>query len=158
MANGVAVTDDPYDDDNPYVVYLNSQHLDLAVTNPPTIEELLEYEIDPNAPYSTEVTLVNTTPDVTGQIDFWNQWKNWTYEVRSRSSVFDGSVVLVDNSREKQRLSEMEVRRLSQAIQEIRYAFSQVYGKPFERFKVDVEWKVYGDDRELWIKQARPFN
>ncbi len=158
LANGVAITEDPLDESNPYKIFFNSQHLDLAVTNPPTPEEMAEHGLELDDSYRTEQVVINAYPNITGPDSFWNQWVDWGYEVRSRSSVFDGEQVLKDNSKNKTELTEMEVRRLAQAIQEIRSVFSKVYGSSMEEFKLDLEWKLYGSDRQIWIKQARPFN
>jgi pyruvate,water dikinase len=158
FANGVAITTDIHDNTVEQKVYINSQHFDLAVTNPPTDEDLIEKGIDPEALYSTEEVLVTTF------LADWEldqkpmSWLKWSYGVLSRSSVKDGEPVLKDDPKGEKKEDGLEVRKLAKNFKILNKDFARVYGKATSQFVLDIEWKLIGPKRELWIKQARPFN
>ena len=155
VVNGVAVTANIYDLQEDGKIYLNSQHFDLAVTNPPTIEEMAEVGEDPSAPYTTEEIIVtsfladevaNARPDA---------WTKWPYQRLRTTSVKKGEPVL--KSREDGGNGHDEIRELASILQYIHNQLAVVYRKDPYDFAIDVEWKLYGKDRTITIKQARPF-
>lgn len=162
VANGVAVTTNIYDRNNQLPqFYINGQHFDLAVTNPPTAEELDEHGEDPRKPYVTEeniVTAFNPDPVLDGQPD---SFKNWSYERLRNSSLKDGGSVFNDDTSSSNDLKKMELRRLAGALQVLQRGMARVYGKDPNTYPIDVEWKISvdgkGKPREIWIKQAREF-
>jgi len=97
IANGVAITTDLNDPQAFEKVYLNSQHYDLAVTNPPTDLELVERGIDPVKKYLSEELVITTFLADINKNNFPDSWLNWSYAVLSRSSVMNGQPVLLDN-------------------------------------------------------------
>jgi hypothetical protein len=152
VANGVVVTRDINSPDEPRKAYINAQHYDLAITNPPTPEELEEVGEDPNQNYMTEEIVAVTM--AANENDMWD-WQGWSYGVVRRSSVRGGEPVLIDNP--MTRSFPMEVRSLAYVSQYISDSFADLLNKnPFE-FAIDIEWKILGQNRQLLIKQARPF-
>ena len=157
MANGVAITTNIFDLEENYKLYINGQHFDLAVTNPPIEKDLLER--DPQTQiknYKTEEILVSTMsadPNKEMDLEFWPEW---TYEVLSRSSVLSGSPVLLDSAQTNSSNEKKEVRKLSRLFRFLQNEFAKIYNKG-DDFALDIEWKLVGPDRKIWIKQARPF-
>ncbi|MBT3984388.1 MAG: hypothetical protein HOE90_23735 [Bacteriovoracaceae bacterium] len=156
LANGVGITTDIYSPEDFWRTYLNSQHFDLAVTNPPTEEELIKYNIDPNHSYLTEEVMVE------GLVDYGQSpelvWKDWSYQYLTRSSIQEGQSVFLDNPEEFENPKELEIRRLTRALAIAEEFFAKLYKKANNpKFAIDAEYKVFGEDRSIWIKQARPF-
>ncbi len=87
-----------------------------------------------------------------------DSWKSWPYQLMQKSSLRGGSSVLRDNLLETQHKDQMEVTRLSKAITVLSDQFTPYYKKDPKPFVLDVEWKIYGPERTLWIKQGRPLS
>lgn len=150
-ANGVAITTDLYrntvvEADYPKI-FLNSQHYDLAVTNPPTKEELIQFNEDPKRPYTTEEIVITNFFADDSRDRGREPWKHWPYEQVRQSSVKNGSNVI----------SKEEALSLAFALQTINNDMAQVFEVEVYRFPIDAEYKFYGPNRNLIIKQARPF-
>ncbi len=151
-ANGVAVTTDLYrtadgqNMDYPKITIV-IQHFDLAVTNPPAPEDLVAVGEDPNKPYSTaEYVVTNFMADPVLN-DKPDSWKQWPVELARQTTVQGGKdVISID-----------EARTLGFVLQEINKSMAKVFEQPNETFVIDSEFKFYGPDRTLTIKQARPF-
>ncbi|MGE0173272.1 MAG: hypothetical protein AB7T49_10815 [Oligoflexales bacterium] len=154
VANGVMVTRNIYAPDEIREAYINGQHYDLAITNPPTVEELEEVGEDPSKPYITEeITTLNMTSD-----DDWYDFPRWSYGVLRRSSVKNGEPVLKDDPAVTNSLSKMEIRSLAFVGQFISDSFADMLGYDDPTpFAIDIEWKLFGPKRRMLIKQARPF-
>ena len=153
LGNGVAITKDIYNPEKRNRVYLNSQHNDFSVTNPPTRSELEELGLPADHVYRTEEIVVATEADALGRLN----WRTWEYETIGTSSLEQGKPVLNDNISQTRDLSEMEIRRLSRAFYELNRYMARLNGKDPGTFSIDSEWKLYGPERKLLIKQARPF-
>jgi pyruvate, water dikinase len=54
-------------------------------------------------------------------------------------------------------LSDREVLELSQAADRVETRFAELYQKPPRELSLDLEFKLYGPERRLLIKQARPY-
>ncbi|MCB0385499.1 MAG: hypothetical protein KDD43_08905, partial [Bdellovibrionales bacterium] len=150
VANGVAIGRDIYTPNQEAKVYLNSQHGDLSVTNPPTEDEQKEYGIDPEAEYRTEEKIVTTflaDPLANSKPD---AWKQWPVERLKTSTVNHGDEVL--------KSGDLEARRLARVMEYLDQKIAPIYETPLSQFALDVEWKLMGENRQLWIKQARPFS
>lgn len=147
LANGVGISKNIYDFDQEDQVYINGQHFDLAVTNPPTEDQLVLYNISPDDPYSTEENVV-TTFDALGNED---NWKKWSFARLSHSSVLDGIDVLKSDGQQI-----FEVQELAFALKKMHRLFARIYQKSPQKFTLDTEWKIYGPNREIWFKQSRP--
>ncbi|HAZ13150.1 MAG: hypothetical protein A2X86_20860 [Bdellovibrionales bacterium GWA2_49_15] len=158
VANGVAITANIFSQDDFGKVYINGQHFDLAVTNPPTPEELQER--DPGSPssYSTEEILVNTETADEELNETPDGWPQWSYEILSRSSVLQSRPVLRDDPKEKKSEQKMEVRRMATIFKNLSDQFAGIFKQDPEQFALDIEWKLVGKKRQLHIKQARPFS
>ncbi len=158
VANGVAITENISDPSKLGQIYINAQHFNLAVTNPPNDDDLIQVGADPSQPYSTEVSLVNTFLSNDRENSLPTAWRKWSYSYLSRTSIMKGSQVLHDDLNNTTSLEVMELRRLAKALTFMRDIFANVYRKDPRNFAIDVEWKVYGPDRTFWIKQFRPFS
>jgi hypothetical protein len=159
QGNGVAVSRNIYNPDSESPkFYFNTQHYDLAVTNPPAAEDLEVYGEDPAVPYVTEELLV--TPFTADQNDQNSPtaFFKWAYERISKSSIKGGAPVLVDDPAVTKDRTRMEVRRLANLIDFLNKWFASIYQKPVSQFAVDTEFKIYGKNRSIWMKQARPFD
>ncbi|MGE0173671.1 MAG: hypothetical protein AB7T49_12815 [Oligoflexales bacterium] len=153
VANGVMVTKNIYAPNDERKAYINGQHYDLAITNPPTAEELQEVGEDPNQNYTTEeIVTINFPPDD----NLWN-WRKWSYGIQRRSSVKNGAPVLNDKPEVMNNPKQMEIRRLAFLGQYISDSFAEMIGKDPWKFAIDIEWKLVGPQRRILIKQARPF-
>jgi hypothetical protein len=152
VANGVVVTRDINDPKKPRKAYINAQHYDLAITNPPTAEELEEVNEDPNQNYLTEEIIAITM--AADDAKMWD-WPSWSYGVVRHTSVRNGEPVLKDNP--MTRSLPMEVRQLAFVAQYISDSFADFLGKDPFSFAIDIEWKILGRGRTMLIKQARPF-
>ncbi len=161
VANGVAITANIYNFEEDGKIYINAQHYDLAVTNPPTKEELVEVGEDPTKSYVTEETLVTTflaNPDDNAKA---GAWKKWPFERVRSSSVKNGETVLKAAGEISGQSSDAgkrdELRELARALHYVHGELAKIYQKDFYDFAIDVEWKIYGPSRTIIIKQARPF-
>jgi hypothetical protein len=147
VANGVAVTTNIHDPSEWGKIYINAQHYDLAVTNPPTPEEFEEVGEPKDQVYTTEEILVTTyTADDTYNTHP-NNWKRWPVEKLGTTSVRGGEDVLKGE----------ETLKLARAFWLLNKEMGKVYKKAYDKFPVDIEWKIYGPERNLLIKQVRPF-
>ena len=54
-------------------------------------------------------------------------------------------------------LSDGDIGRLWEAANHVQSHFAKLYGRPLRELALDLEFKVFGPDRKLWIKQARPY-
>ena len=54
-------------------------------------------------------------------------------------------------------LSDEEIDVLYQASSRVQSHFAKLYGKSARDLPLDLEFKVFGPERRLWIKQARPY-
>ncbi|MCB0532395.1 MAG: hypothetical protein H6574_24035 [Lewinellaceae bacterium] len=107
-----------------------------------------------------ETSVVSPPPDVIcdqlicysdSDVDFFKSKK--IIEYISYSSLNDGKPVLTDD----------EVLRLTEALAEIKtYYFENIAGaaqkKAYRDYALDVEFKFEGPERQLYIKQVRPYN
>lgn len=155
LANGVAVTANIYAPEELGKIYLNAQHFDLSVTNPPLGEDLKTVGEDPLKPYATEETLVTSFTAVDDLNQNPDSWRDWPVERIRRSSVRVGQAVL--NTREDSSSGRDDVRILSRALWRVNRSMAYVYGRESHLFSVDVEWKIYGPKRQIILKQVRPF-
>lgn len=154
IANGVSISYNPVNPSESYKFLINGQHFDLAVTNPPLPEELKERGEDPTQAYATEEILASPfSADDAGMTDP-TSWMRVPIETLRKSSVLKGKPVFKESNSPN---GPHELRNLVRAISSIRYLMAQVYGRNPETFYIDMEWKIYGPDRKLYIKQARPF-
>jgi len=147
VANGVAVTTNIYNPSDWGKVYINAQHYDLAVTNPPVLEDLEALGEPVDQSYRTEEILVTS---FTADDQFNNKpqnWLRWPVEVLANSSVKKGAAVLQGQ----------ETLKLAHAFWLLNKEMAKVYKKKSDQFSIDIEWKIYGPERQLIIKQARPF-
>lgn len=157
--NGVAMTKNINGDASKYEefskIYINAQHYDLAVTNPPLPEELQKFGEDPSRPYSSQQILV--TPFLADYKEDGKRqsWHQWSFENISLSSLKNQTSVLNDE----------ETLRLARALKDVSDQFAIIYGKDPDKFILDTEWKVETlaatspnakFKRTLTIKQARP--
>ena len=157
LANGVAISQDVFDDTRSYHTFINGQHFDLAVTNPPTVEELTEHNLGTDHDYRTEEILVTNTLADPKEDALKKAWHKCSYSINQRSSVIPNQQVLVDDPKVTNKLSQMEVRRLARAVKITSDAFADFLGKRPDQFVIDTEWKVDGPARDLFLKQARPY-
>ena len=157
VANGVAISQDVFDDTRPYHTFINGQHYGLAVTNPPTVEELGEHNLGADHDYRTEEILVTNTLADPKEDALKQAWHKWSYNINQRSSIIQNQQVLVDDPKVTNKLSQMEVRRLARAVKITSDAFADFLGKKPDQFVIDTEWKIDGPARDLFIKQARPY-
>ena len=107
-----------------------------------------------------ETSVVSPPPDVIcdqlicysdSDVDFFKSKK--IIEYISYSSLNEGKPVLTDD----------EVLRLTEALAEIKtYYFENIAGaaqkKAYRDYALDVEFKFEGSERQLYIKQVRPYN
>jgi hypothetical protein len=156
QANGVLITTNPFVKNSEFSTYINGQHWDLAVTNPPTDEELLELGQDPNLPYSTEEVLV-TTANAQSIPSDQGGWKLWSTELRATTSVNQGKSVLMEDFSTTTDSSKMEARRLARVSEILGNMMARIYRQDPSQFPVDIEWKIFGPDRKIYIKQVRPY-
>jgi hypothetical protein len=154
-ANGVVITTDlfrsgPNSADYPKT-FLNFQHYDLAVTNPPSAEDLRAVGEQPLRGYSTEERVVTTffTDDI--QERSHESWTKWPMEVSRQTSVKNGADVLI----EKEGVNEALI--IAHALKVINEDMATVFEADPENFPIDSELKIYGPNRTIVIKQARPF-
>lgn len=161
IANGVTATRNIYkrrSDDAIDEIYINGQHWDLAVTNPPTVEELKERSVDPKIEYRTEESLItafSNDEDLEKRADAHRWWFSQTLKT---STLNNNSSVLRETLDEHDDAQQMEARRLAGAFQFLRKKMARVYSvKKLGRFDIEGEWKVIGPDRALLIKQMREF-
>jgi hypothetical protein len=147
IANGVAVTTNIYNPSEWGKIYLNAQHFDLAVTNPPTLQELQDVGERPNRNYSTDEILVTsyTADDTLNERP--DNWKRWPIEKLTSTSVLKGKPVFQQD----------EIAKFSHALWLLNQELAKVYEKPADQFPIDVEWKIFGPQQTMIIKQARPF-
>jgi len=54
-------------------------------------------------------------------------------------------------------LTDPETAELYAASSRVQTHFAKLYGKPARDLPLDLEFKIIGEDRHLWIKQARPY-
>jgi pyruvate, water dikinase len=147
VANGVAVTTNIYNPADWGKVYINAQHFDLSVTNPPLKKELLDLGETDDKPYRTsEILVTSFTADDTLNTNP-NNWTKWPVENLASSSVKNGADVLQGQ----------ETLKLARAFWMLNKEMAKVYKKKPDQFSIDIEWKIYGPERQLIIKQARPF-
>lgn len=152
VANGVAITADLYrsESDSPKV-FLNSQHFDLPVTNPPGPEQLRAIGEQPGRPYSTEETIVSTYLANMQEDASPEAWRKWAVDTVRKSSVRGGASVF-------KRGQPDEVLLLTRAIRQVNIDMATVFGQDDpDEFPIDVEYFVYGPERKLVLVQARPF-
>ena len=100
-----------------------------------------------------EASVVSPDPDITADVlvyYFFHNGQPATYYGHS-SYLATGSTVL----------SRAELFDLGQSLQAIRDGFASIYQPPpgYGALPMDVEWKLslVGTERQIWIKQARPF-
>jgi pyruvate, water dikinase len=137
LANGVAVTKNIYQETDEPLIYLNGQHFDLAVTNPPTASELAAISEDPGKPYRTEELLVRTYSARESENNLPDSYRFWSFEYLSRSSVKGGLAVLSDDFSEKSKREHMEVRRLTHVLKYLADSMARVYGVDPLEFVLD---------------------
>ena len=160
VANGVAATKNIYRDNSASGIdelYINGQHLDLSVTNPPTSQELAEKGFDSSISYRTEENLVTAYANDDNLNNRSDAFRWWFSQRLVSSSIPLGPSVLVDDPDQHGNFQQMEVRRLSGAFQYLRKQMARVYSRPFREFHIEGEWKVIGPNRILMIKQMREF-
>jgi hypothetical protein len=151
-ANGVAISRNIYRPAQPEQVYINGQHLDFAITNPPlesdfNSNDYVSLNLKASGEYSTEELAITT---MTAMSESDKAWPYWSID-RLRSSN------LSIQGEQKSVLEENEARKLALAMRVLNRRLAPIYGKSETDFAIDVEWKL-GANRELWFKQVRPFN
>lgn len=153
IGNGVAITTDLYREKSDYPkIFMNSQHYDLSITNPPEAADLIRVGERTGAAYSTEETIVSAMLANMAEDASEDAWLKWPVDRVRLSSVKGGEPVL------KVEAAGGEIRKLARAIRVINQEMAKVFGQEeVDEFPIDVEYKIYGAERTLYIKQARPF-
>ena len=134
-ANGVVITKNLYRENYRGFV-INAQYGEISVVNPPdsvTCEQIICYS-DKNDSF---------------------------YGKKNIAEYLSYSNVLPKN--EKQVLSTEEVIQLTKEIAKLKKELYkrhniQETNTPYYEYGLDLEFKIYGDDRQVYIKQIRPFN
>ncbi len=152
VANGVAITTDLYREKSDYPkIFLNSQHYDLAVTNPPAAKDLERVGERTDIVYSTEETIVSAMLADFKEDAKPDSWKKWPVDQVRQSSIRGGARVIGIEEQGG------EVRRLAYSLSVINERMAQVFKQEVDDFPIDVEFKIYGPERLIYVKQARPF-
>jgi hypothetical protein len=156
MANGVGITTNVFDPEDSNRLFINGQHFDLAVTNPPAdkdFEDVGEPPPQSGKPYSSEELLMTTFLADDFENSKPGSFAKWPVEKFRSSSVKNGEPVLKPISLS---LAD-EAHILGLMLKRISDDMAIVYGRDPETFYIDTEWKLFGRDRKIFIKQARPF-
>lgn len=96
-----------------------------------------------------EISVVNPSAGILPEQLLYKQYNPPEVVVLGRSTVTGGAPVL----------EEQELHRLACALTAVHNRFQSLYRDdiPPERFAVDVEFKIDGPDRAVYLKQARPW-
>ena len=97
-----------------------------------------------------EASVANPAPGVTTEQIVYDRVRDPNFTVLARSSLTRGEPIL----------TESEVRRVSCLVNQIEAHFQEALDPNEENrwFAIDAEFKLVGDDRNIIIKQARPYS
>lgn len=155
LANGVAITKNIFNDERDNRgVYINAQHRDISITNPPPLKEVKELFPQAKEFYSSEEILIPWEPDNDTYVGLEEEYKHLDYNYLSRSSLTDKSI-FNDSPKNYTEPNMMELRMFVHVLKKINSRLDSFFNekrKPFE-----FEFKIYGKTRRIWIKQARPY-